>query len=329
VISRRAFLASLTGSLLAAPLAAKAQQAGKVYRIGILFFGSPANTIEAQEAFRDGLGDLGYIEGRNISIEWRFAEGRLDRTPQLATDLVRVKVDVIFAPGTTVAQVAMKATATIPIVIATAGNPVGDRLVGSLARPGGNVTGLTMLAGPALGGKYVQLLKEAAPGVSRVAVLWNPLNPAERGLVEEAGIAARASGLEIQPVIAQRSEEIEGAFAAMSRARADGLIVMPDAVYMNFRVRIAHLAGKSRLPAMYGFRESVEAGGLMSYGANLNDLVRRSAGYVARILKGAKPADLPVEQPTKFELVINLKTAKVLGLTIPPSLLARADEVIQ
>ena len=236
---------------------------------------------------------------------------------------------MIFAPGTTVAQVAMKATATIPIVIATAGNPVGDRLVGSLARPGGNVTGLTMLAGPALGGKYVQLLKEAAPGVSRVAVLWNPLNPAERGLVEEAGIAARASGLEIQPVIAQRSEEIEGAFAAMSRARADGLIVMPDAVYMNFRVRIAHLAGKSRLPAMYGFRESVEAGGLMSYGANLNDLVRRSAGYVARILKGAKPADLPVEQPTKFELVINLKTAKVLGLTIPPSLLARADEVIQ
>ena len=327
--ARRAFLGTLAVGLLASPLAARAQQAGNVYRIGVVLGGSPTHTLQAQEAFQKGLRDLGYVEGRNLTIDWRFAEGRLDRTPQLAADLVRHKVDVIFAPGTAAAQAAMKATATIPIVIATAGNPVGDQLVGSLARPGGNVTGLTMFAGPEMGGKYLQLLREAAPTVSRVAVLWSPLTPPERGLLKEAGSATRALGLEIQPVIAQRPEEIEGAFAAMSRAHANGLIVMPDALYLNFRVRIADLAGKARLPAMYGFRENGEAGGLMSYGASLPDLMRRAAGYVARILRGAKPADLPVEQPTKFELVINVKTAKSLGLTIPPSLLQRADEVIQ
>ena len=242
---------------------------------------------------------------------------------------MRVKVDVIFAPGTAAAQAAMKSTATIPIVIATAGNPVGDRLIAGFARPGGNVTGLTMLAGPELGGKYLELLKEAAPGVSRVAVLGNPLTAPHTAVLKEARIAARALGLELQPVNARRSDEIEGAFAAMSRARADGLIVLPDPVFLNLRARIADLANKARLPAMYGFRDEAEAGGLMSYGTNLPDLTRRAAWYVDKILKGAKPADLPVEQPTKFELVINLKTARALGLTIPQSILLRADQVIE
>jgi putative ABC transport system substrate-binding protein len=316
-------------ALFSASIAAEGQQPHKVHRIGALLGGSPPDTMQVREAFGQGLRDLGYVEGRNVNIEWRFAEGRLDRFPQLVAELVRLKVDVIFSPGTPATQAAMKATATIPIVIATAGNPVGDRLVGSLARPGGNVTGLTMLAGPELGAKYLELLKEAAPGVSRVAVLWNPLTAPEVGLLKEAGTAARALGLELQPVTARRPEEIEGAFAAMSRERANGLVVMPDALFLSLRVRLANLADKSRLPAMYGFRENVEAGGLMSYGASLPDLFRRAAGYPARILKGAKPTDLPVEQPTRFELVINLKTAKALGLTIPPSLLARADQMIE
>jgi putative ABC transport system substrate-binding protein len=319
----------LTLGLLAAPLGAQAQQARKVYRIGFLLGGSQLDAVQVQEAFRQGLRDLGYVEGRNLSIEYRFAEGRLDRFPALAAELVSVKVDVIFAPGTAAAQAAMKSTATIPIVIATAGNPVGDRLIGSLARPGGNVTGLTMVAGPELGGKYLELLKEAAPGVSRVAVLGNPLTAPHTALLKEARIASRALGLEIEPVSARRPDEIDGAFAAMSRARADGLIVLPDPVFLSLRARIADLASKARLPAMYGFREEAEAGGLMSYGASLPDLLRRAAVYVDKILKGAKPADLPVEQPTKFELVINLKTAKVLGLTIPQSLLLRADQVIE
>ncbi len=326
---RRSFMAMIAGGLLAAPLAAESQQAGKVYRIGVLLGGSQPDTLLVQEAFRQGLRDLGYVEGRNIHIEYRFAEGRFDRFPQLAAELVRVKVDVIFAPGTAGAQAAMKSTATIPIVIATAGNPAGDRLIGSFARPGGNVTGLTMLAGPELGGKYLELLKEAAPRVSRVAVLWNPLTAPHTALLKEAGTAARALGLDLQPVSARQPDEIEGAFAAMSGARADGLVVLPDAIFLNLRARIAGLASKSRLPAMYGFREEAEAGGLMSYGASLPELIRRAAGYVDRILKGAKPADLPVERPTRFELVINLKTAKALGLTIPQSLLLRADEVIQ
>ena len=327
--TRRAFLGTLAGGLLAAPLAAEAQQTGKVYRVGIILGGGRPDTVQVAEAFRQGLRDLGYVEGRNLSIEYRFAEGRLDRVPKLAAELVRVKVDVIFAPGTAAAQAAMKSTATIPIVIATAGNPVGDRLIGSFARPGGNVTGLTMLAGPELGGKYLELLKEASPGVSRVAVLWNPLTAPHTGLLKEAGTAARAFGLELQSVSAQRPDEIEGAFAAISRAHADGLIVLPDANFLYLRGQIAELASKSRLPTMYGFREHAEAGGLMSYGASLPDLFRRAAGYVDKILKGAKPADLPVEQPTTFELVINLKTAKALGLTIPTSLLQRADEVIR
>jgi len=316
--------------LLSAPLAAEGQQAGQVYRIGILLGGSRPDTLQVAEAFQQGLRDLGYVEGRNIRIEYRFAEGRLDRFLDLASELVRVKVDVIFAPGTAAAQAAKKSTATIPIVFATAGSPVGDGLIASFARSGGNATGLTMLAGPEIGGKYLELLKEAAPGVSRVAVLWNPLTAPHTVVLKETGAAARTLGLELQPVRARRPDEIDGAFAAMSRARADGLIVLPDPMFGSLRARIADLASKGRLPAMYGLRQHTEAGGLMSYAASLPDLIRRAAGYVDRILKGAKPADLPVERPTRFELVINLlKTAKTLGLTIPQSLLLRADEIIQ
>jgi ABC-type uncharacterized transport system substrate-binding protein len=314
--------------LLPALLIAEAQPAGKVPRIGVLLGGSPEPS-HSIEGFRQGLRDLGYMDGQNIAIEYRWAERRLDRFPELASELVRLKVDVIFAPGTAAAQAAKKSTSAIPIVIATASNPVGDELIASFARPGGNVTGLTLFAGPEIAGKYLELLKEAAPGVSRVAVLWNPLTASHTAVLKETGAAARTLGLDLQPVRARRPDEIEGAFAAMSRAHADGLIVLADPMFQSLRARIADLATRGRLPAMYGLGEHTGAGGLMSYAASVPDLLRRAATYVDKILKGAKPADLPVEQPTKFELVINLKTAKALGLTIPPSLLQRADEVIQ
>jgi putative ABC transport system substrate-binding protein len=320
----------LVGSLglLAAPLATEAQPAAKVPRIGVLLGGSPGDS-RLPEAFRQGLRGLGYVEGRNISIEFRFAEGRLERFPELASELVRLQVDVILAPGSAAALAARKATATIPIVLVTAGNPVGDGLIQSFARPGGNATGLTNSAGPEIGGKLLELLKEAVPTVSRVAVLWNPLTAPHTIMLKETEAPARALGLTLQPVSARRPDEIDGAFAAMARARADGLIVLSDPMFASVRVRIADLAAKGRLPAMYQQAEHTEAGGLMSYGPSVPDLFRRAAAYVDRILKGAKPADLPVERPTKFALVINLRTAKALGLTIPSAVLARADEVIQ
>jgi putative ABC transport system substrate-binding protein len=256
-------------------------------------------------AFRQALRGLGYVEGQTITIEYRFAEGRLDRFPDLASDLVRLKVDVILAPGTAAAQAARKATSTIPIVLVTAGNPVGDGLIKNFARPGGNATGLTMVVGPEIGGKYLELLKEAVPTVSRVTVLWNPLTAPLTGQLKETEAAARALGLAFQPVSARRPDEIDGAFAAMSRGRADGLIVLADPMFGSLRGRIADLATKNLLPAMYGLGEHTQAGGLMSYAPNLPDLFQRAATYLDRILKGAKPADLPVEQPTKFELVIN------------------------
>ncbi len=317
-------------ALVAAPLVAEAQPAGKVPRIGFLSGRSRGDALGAAEAFSQGLRGLGYVEGRNVIIEYRFAEGRLDRFFDLASELVRLQVDVIVAPGTPAAQAARKATATIPIVLVLAGNPVGDGLIQSFARPGGNVTGLTMVASLEIGGKLLELLKDAVPAVSRVAVLWNPLTAPHTIMLKEIETAAGVLGLTLQPVSVRRPDEIDGAFAAMSRARANGLIVPPDAMFDGaLRMQIVALATKGRLPTMYGIREQVEAGGLMSYGPSVSDLYRRAATYVDRILKGAKPADLPVEQPTKFELVINLKTAKALGLTIPPSVLARADEVIR
>ena len=318
-------------ALGAAPLAAEAQQAAKVARIGYL---SPnlASSPHLRDAFLQGLRDLGYVEGRNVVIEYRDAEGKLERLPALAAELVALKVDVILAEGGTLGpRVAMQATTTIPIVFAGAGDPVGSGLVTSLARPGGNVTGLSSL-GPELVGKRLELLKQAVPGVDRVAVLWLPGALGERtdkDMLTGADVAARALGVRLQFVEARGPDEFARAFSDMSSARAGALTVLPSNRFLREHRRLVDLAAKNRLPAVYTSREFVDAGGLMSYGANSADLHRRAATYVDKILKGAKPGDLPVEQPTKFELVINLKTAKALGLTIPQSVLARADEVIQ
>jgi ABC-type uncharacterized transport system substrate-binding protein len=328
-VHRRDFLIA-AGALLAAPLAAEAQQAAKVARIGYLSTNLAA-LPNRPEAFRQGLRDLGYVEGRNLVIEYRYAEGKVEQLPALAAELVALKVDVIVASGTLAALAAKQATSTLPIVFSPAGDPVGSGLVTSLARPGGNVTGLSAFA-PELVGKRLELLKQAVPGVSRVAVLWQPGafgERAEMDTLKRAEVAARDLGVPLQFVEARGPADFDRAFSDMTRARAGALTVLASNMFNSERRRLVDLAAKNRLPALYSARELVDAGGLMSYGANLADLNRRAATYVDKILKGTKPADLPVEQPTKFELVINLKTAKALGLTIPQSVLARADEVIQ
>jgi putative ABC transport system substrate-binding protein len=284
-----------------------------------------------QEAFLQGLRDLGYTEGRNVVIEYRDAEGKLERLPALAAELVALKVDVIVAGGTPQALAAKQATKTIPIVFAAAADPVASGLVASLARPGGNATGLSLLT-PELVGKCLEQLKQVVPGISRVAALWQPGGHGERtekDMLKEADVAARALAVRLQFVQARGPADFDRVFSEMTRARADALTVLPSNLFISERRRLVDLAAKNRLPAVYPWREFVDAGGLMSYGANNADLFRRAATYADKILKGAKPADLPVEQPTTFELVINLKTAKALGLTIPPSLLQRADEIIQ
>jgi putative tryptophan/tyrosine transport system substrate-binding protein len=318
-------------ALGAAPLAAEAQQAAKVARIGYLSSDLAASP-QLRDAFLQGLRDLGYVEGRNVVIEYRYAEGKVERVPALAAELVALKVDVIFvAGGTRVTLAAMQATKTIPIVFTNVGDPIESGLVPSLARPGGNVTGLSSL-GPELVGKRLELLKQAVPGVDRVAVLLVPGALGERtdkDMLTGADVAARALGVRLQFVEARSADEFARAFSDMSSARAGALTVLPSNRFLRERRRLVDLAAENRLPAVYTSREFVDAGGLMSYGANSADLHRRAATYVDKILKGAKPGDLPVEQPTKFELVINLKTAKALGLTIPQSVLAHADEVIQ
>jgi putative tryptophan/tyrosine transport system substrate-binding protein len=329
-VDRRRFLAGTGAVLLAAPLAAEAQQAVKVARIGFLA-GNLAAIPHLREAFLQGLRDLGYVEGRNVVIEDRDAKGKLERLPALAAELVALKVDVIVAGSTPHALAAKQATRTLPIVFAAADDAVGSGLVTGLARPGGNVTGLSFLA-PELVGKRLELLKQAVPGVTQVAVLWQPGGLGERteqDQLKEADVAARALGVRLQFVEARGPADIDRAFSDMTRARAGALTVLTGAMFFINRIRLADLAAKNRLPTVYPWRDGVDAGGLMSYGPDLADLYRRAATYVDKILKGAKPAHLPVEQPTKFELVINLKTAKALGLTIPPSLLGRADEVIQ
>jgi putative ABC transport system substrate-binding protein len=333
VIDRRTFLAGTSVVLLAAPLAAGAQEykAGKVPRVGYLspYFGSDPEIQRSLDVFREALRELGYVEGQSVAIEYRFAEGKAERLPDLAKELVRLKVDVIVTVGgVPSAQAAQRATKAIPIVASGAADPVAAGLVASLARPGGNITGPTIISHE-LVGKELELLREVVPKVSRVAVLWNPTNPGNVTQLRGAEAAARTLGMRLQPVEARGPGEIDRAFAAMARERAGALLVLLDAMFLDQRERIAGLAAKNRLPAVYGLRRHVEAGGLMAYGANLFDLIRHPAIYVDKILRGAKPADLPIEQPTKFELVINLKTAKALGLTIPPSLLGRADEVIQ
>jgi len=315
-------------SLVLVPNAGEAQQAGKVARIGFLA-ANPAASPHLPEAFRQGLRDLGYVEGRNVVIEHRSAEGKLERLPALAGELVALKVDVIVAAAILPALAAKQATKTIPIVFAFPGDPVTSGLVTSLARPGGNVTGLSGLA-LELVGKRLELLTHAVPEVSRVAVLWQPGGQGEtdKDMLKGAEVAARALGVQLQFVEARGSDDFDRAFSDMTRARAGALSVLPSSPFNSERKRLVELAAKNRLPAVYPQRAYVDAGGLMAYGPNLADLFRRAATYVDKILKGAKPADLPVEQPTKFELVINLKTAKALGLTIPQTLLLRADEII-
>jgi putative ABC transport system substrate-binding protein len=318
-------------ALGAAPFAAEAQQAAKVARIGYLSLNLAASP-HLRDAFLQGLRDLGYVEGRNVVIEYRDAEGKVERHPALAAELVALKVDVIVVAGSTLtAQTAKQATSTLPIVFIAVGDPVGSGLVTSLARPGGNVTGLSNI-GPELVGKCLELLKQAVPGVDRVAVLWVPGALGERtdkDMLKGAEVAGRALGVQLQFVDARGLENFDRAFSDMTSARAGGLTVLPSARLLREHRRLVDLAAKNRLPAVYTSREFVDAGGLMAYGANLADLYRRAATYVDKVLKGAKPADLPVEQPTKFELVINLKTAKALGLEIPPTLLTRADEIIE
>jgi putative tryptophan/tyrosine transport system substrate-binding protein len=332
-MDRRTFLAGTGAVLLAAPLVVEAQQAGKVARIGWLSLNRAASpSPHLTEAFRQGLRDLGYVEGRNVVIEYRDAGGNVERLPALAAELVALKVDVLVTGGGTATALAAKqATKTIPIVFASAGDPVGSGLVTSLARPGGNVTGLSNLT-PELVGKRLELLTQAVPGVSRVAALWQPGGLGERtdkDVLKEAEAAARTLAVRLQLVEARGPADFDRAFSDMTKARAGALTVLPSLMFSSERRRLVDLAAKTRLPAVYPQRDFIDAGGLMAYGPNLADLFRRTATYVDKILKGAKPADLPVEQPTKFELVINLKTAKALGLTIPPSLLGRADQVIQ
>ena len=282
------------------------------------------------DVFRQALGERGYVEGRNIVIEYRWADGKIERLPALAAELVRLKVDLIVAGATPQARAAKQATATIPIVAWAMQAPVQDGLVASLARPGGNLTGLTFL-GPELVPKRLELLKEALPRVSRIAVLWHPAGYAEstrQEMAKDAEQAARRLGVTLQFVGADGPADLDGAFSAMARGRAEALIVFPSPLLYSERRHIVQLAAKHRLPAAYNAREFVDVGGLMTYGPSIPDLVRRGADYVDKILKGAKPADLPVEQPTKYELVINLGTAKTLGLTISQSVLAQADEII-
>jgi ABC-type uncharacterized transport system substrate-binding protein len=328
-MNRRTFLCGLTLGTLSAPVAAEAQQPGQMPRVGYISPGSSSDSFRQRrfEAFRQGLRELGYVEGRNIALEPRWAEGEYARYPALAADLVRLKAHVIVAVGGTATKAAQQVTKTTPIVMSVVIDPLGSGLVASLARPGGNVTGITVMASDIVG-KQLELLKQAVPEVSRVALLSNPANPGSVPQLREAEAAARVLGVRLQVLEARDPKEIDRAFGAMTRERAGALVVLPDAIFGNQGKQIADLAAKSRLPSICGIPEYGEAGGLIVYGANNLDLERRAATFVDRILKGAKPGDLPVEQPTKFELVINLKTAKSLGITIPPSVLARADQVI-
>jgi putative ABC transport system substrate-binding protein len=307
---------------------AEAQQPGKLPRVGILLALPHAAISDRIEAFRQGLRDLGHIEGKTIAVEYRYADGQFDRLPDLATELARLKVNVIVTGGPTATRPAKKATATIPIIMAQDTDPVGNGFVASLARPGGNITGLSNYH-PDLSGKQLEVLKEVVPGLARVAVLANSKEPGNAQALSETKLAGAALQLKLQYLDVRDPQDIETAFHAATKERADALLVLSSPIATSHRTRIAQLAIKNRLPTMYQVSESVEAGGLLTYGVSTPDLWRRSATYVHKILKGAKPGDLPVEQPTKFEFVINLNTAKQIGLTIPPNVLARADKVIR
>jgi putative ABC transport system substrate-binding protein len=321
--SRRTFLATV----VVAPLAARAQQPRKVYRIGFVW-DSPAVWPHALEAFRQGLRDLGWVEGQNIVIEYRWAEGRFDRLPSLMQELVRLKVDLIVAPTSIYTGAAKRATSTIPIVFVSHADPIGSGHVASLARPGANATGLTIIMSETMA-KSLELLKATIPGLTRIAVIWDPATPSHVPGLKAVEGAGRALGLRLQTLAVRSATEFDSAFSAIVQERAGAVLVLSTPVFMGGAKRLAELALTHKLPTMFGPREHVDAGGLLSYGPDRADLYRRAAAYVDKILKGANPADLPVQQATKFELVINLKTAKALGLTIPQSVLLRADQIIE
>jgi putative ABC transport system substrate-binding protein len=326
-MDRRTFISALACELLAVKGAIGAQPASKLYRIGYLNAGTNPPTVPLA-VFSDALKDLGWVEGATFVLEPRFADNRPDRLAELAAELVRIKVDVIIMNGTLAALAAKRVTSTIPIVMLAAGDPVGSGIVSSLARPGGNITGMSTNS-PELAGKRLELLKAMLPGIVTVAVLWNEGDPYPAQVFAETKAAGRKLGIRILSTPVHDSSDVPKALDAALRGAAGGLITVDDPFTVNHRVQIIDFAARNRLPAMYGLRQFVDSGGLLSYGANLADLSRRGAEYVDKILRGAKPGDLPIQQPTKFELVTNLKTAKALGLTIPQSLLLRADEVIQ
>jgi ABC-type uncharacterized transport system substrate-binding protein len=328
-LKRRDFIKLLGGAALLPPQVAHAQQTGKVSRIGYLGVSSSSLEPHYVEAFRQKLRDLGHVDGENIAIEYRWADGQDDRLPRLATELVHLNPDVIVTTGTPGALATMQATKAIPIIMASSADPVAAGLVASLARPGENVTGFTIL-GPELEAKRLELLKQAVPNVSHIAVLWNPSNPAIVSYFEATKSAAELLHISLDVVTeVRRAEELDNAFLAIARARPQALAVLADRFLLAHRKRIIEFAAANRLPSMYPYKEYVEAGGLISYAPSNIELFRGAAIYVDKILKGAKPSDLPVQEPTKFELVINLKTAKALGLDVQPTLLARADEVIE
>ena len=319
---------ALSAMLCAFCFSADAQQAKKIPRVGVLLPGSPSTYSLRADAFLQGLRELGYVEGKTIAVEWRWAEDRVEQLPALAAELVGLNVDIIVTSGTQAIKALKNATSTTPIVMALVGDPVGSGFVASLARPGGNLTGLTNVA-PDLSGKRLELLKEVVPGASRVAALLNPTNPLDQVELKETQVAAQKLVVQLQAVEASDANSLQEAFATMTRNRAQALVVLTDGIFYSQRSRIVELVTKNRLPAMYFQPEFADDGGLMSYAPNTNQFFRRAAVYVDKILKGAKPADLPVEQPIKFEFIINLRAAKQIGLTIPPNVLVRADKVIK
>ncbi len=325
------FFAAILWVILVSALAvalAEAQQPTKIPRIGFLGNSTPALEENLVGPFREGLRDLGYVEGKNILIEYRWAEGKYDRFPALISELIGQKVDVIVTAGTPASLAVKKAAPSIPLVMMAVGDPIGTGLIESLAQPGGNVTGLTSIA-PDLEGKRLELLREVIPKLSHVAVFWNPANPIQVILEKEVQAAARAFRMKVLSLGVQAPEQFDNAFATIRRERPGALLVLADRLFLHNRVPIMNFATQHRLPGVYAYQELVEAGGLMSYGPSYADIHRRAATYVDKILKGRKPADLPVEQPMKFELIMNLKAAKQIGLTIPPNVLVRADKVIK
>jgi ABC-type uncharacterized transport system substrate-binding protein len=319
---------ALGGLLLAVCFPVQAQQSAKVWKIGVLVSTSRALNASREDNLWQGLRQLGYVEGKNVAMEYRYADGQLDRLPQLAADLVGLKVDVIVVSGTRAAVAAKQATSTIPIVLAGVGDPVQAGLVSSLLQPGSNVTGVARLS-PDFIGKRMELIKEVIPKTNRMVALSNPDNPAHAANLRQIDIRARALAIELQIVTARNPNEFDSAFAAATKARADALLLMPDALFHTYPSKIVELAAKSRLPAMYDRSDFVEAGGLMSFAVNIADLSRRAAAYVDKILKGSNPANLPVDEPTKYDLAVNLNAAHALELTIPPNVLVRADKVIK